>query len=80
LGFRKQPAKVGTFGLPHRSRKVRESHIVFIKWIKGNYMMHLVKDIRDEQFLIGNNLGKVNGWVGAGDILGKITLIEDTAD
>jgi hypothetical protein len=34
-----------------------------------------VGEIQDDQFLIINSLGKVNGWVGAKDILGRITKI-----
>jgi hypothetical protein len=34
-----------------------------------------VGQIQDDQFLIVNSLGKVNGWVSAQDILGRVTNI-----
>jgi hypothetical protein len=34
-----------------------------------------VEEIKDDQFLIVNSIGKVNGWVSANDILGRITNI-----
>jgi hypothetical protein len=34
-----------------------------------------VGEIRDDQYLIVNSLGKVNGWVSGSDILGRITEI-----
>jgi hypothetical protein len=33
--------------------------------------------VKDGQLLIGNNLGKVNGWVSAAAILGKVIAVED---
>ena len=45
--------------------------VVLVEW-KGNYLLHLVKEVRDGQFLIGNNVGKINGWVSAASILGKV--------
>lgn len=50
--------------------------VVFIKW-KGNYLLHLVKEKFDDQILVGNNLGKVNGWAPANSILGRVIKVED---
>lgn len=50
--------------------------IVFIKW-NGNYLLHLIKDVKNEEVLIGNNLGKINGWVSRNNVLAKVILIED---
>jgi hypothetical protein len=52
--------------------------VVLVRW-QGNYLLHLVKEIKDGQFLIGNNLGKINGWVSAEAICGKVIAVE-TAD
>ena len=49
---------------------------VFVKW-KGNYLLHIVKEIQDDQVLIGNNVGKLNGWIPLKDVIGKVTKIED---
>lgn len=35
--------------------------VVFVRW-RGNYLLHLVKAIEPGRLLIGNNLGKINGW------------------
>jgi hypothetical protein len=53
---------------------VRVGDVVLVAW-KGNYLLHLVKDIRDNQYLIGNNLGKVNGWVAADAIRGRVSAV-----
>ena len=50
--------------------------VVFVRW-KGNYLLHLVKDIDKDNVLIGNSLGKTNGWISRYDILGVVTNIED---
>ena len=50
--------------------------VVFIKW-KGNYLLHLVKDKNNTQILVGNNLGKINGWAPAVAVLAKVVAVED---
>jgi hypothetical protein len=45
--------------------------IVFVQW-HGNYLLHLVKQIDGDRLLIGNNLGKINGWVPASAVKGKV--------
>ncbi|MDJ1484969.1 hypothetical protein QNI16_31000 [Cytophagaceae bacterium YF14B1] len=49
--------------------------IVFIRW-KGNYLLHLILEIKEDQVLIGNNLGKVNGWIDRKDVLAKAIQLE----
>ncbi len=49
--------------------------IVLVK-VKGTVYLHLIKAINDKRFLIGNNRGGINGWVGANGIYGKATQIE----
>ena len=55
---------------------VRVDDVVFIRW-KGNYILHIVKEIGDEGFLIGNNVGKINGWAARDDVLGVVTAVAD---
>jgi hypothetical protein len=52
---------------------VQVGDIVLAKWRGGGYISHLVGEIRDDQFLIVNSVGKVNGWVHGTDILGRVT-------
>jgi hypothetical protein len=33
-------------------------------------MSHLVKAIKNNRFLIGNNHGKINGWISINNIFG----------
>ena len=54
---------------------VKVDDVVFIRW-KGNYILHIVKEIGEAGFLIGNNLGKINGWAHRHHVLGKVTAIE----
>ena len=49
--------------------------IVFCK-VKGNFYVHLVKTIKDGRYLIGNNKGRENGWIGISQIFGKVTKVE----
>ncbi len=48
--------------------------IVFCK-VKGNYYVHLITAVRDDQFQISNNKGHVNGWVTRNSIYGKVTEV-----
>lgn len=47
-----------------------------VKW-KGNYLLHIIKEINSDQALIGNNLGKLNGWIPKSDVIGKVIKVED---
>jgi hypothetical protein len=88
---RGEPARVRPYGGSMRGRiesgqqvtiepatlaEVAVDDVVFVRW-KGNYLLHLVKELSDDRVLIGNNLGKVNGWVPAQDILGRVTAVSD---
>lgn len=48
---------------------------------KGNVYVHLVKAIRGHgearHYLIGNNRGGLNGWVGRAAIYGVVVAVED---
>lgn len=47
--------------------------VVFVRW-KGGFLLHLVKEANDSEFLIGNFLGKSNGWVRRDDVLGRMKV------
>jgi hypothetical protein len=50
--------------------------IVLVR-VKGNVYLHLIKAIDNKKrFQIGNNRGRINGWVGASAIYGKATKVE----
>ena len=44
--------------------------------VNGRQYLHLVKAIQGTRYLIGNNRGKTNGWVGANCIFGKCVRVE----
>lgn len=53
---------------------IQVGDLVLVKWHQGE-IFHIVGDMQGDQFLIVNSLGKVNGWVGPKEILGKITRV-----
>ena len=56
--------------------EIQVEDAIFVKW-KSNYLLHLVKEIQEDKVLIGNNLGKINGWVTADDVLAKVVCVGD---
>lgn len=59
---------------------LNEGDIVLCK-VKGNHYVHLIKAVKTEGekklYLIGNNRGGINGWVGLSSIYGKVTEVTD---
>lgn len=54
--------------------KLKVGDIVLVR-VKGHDYLHLIKAINNGRFLIGNNRGGVNGWVGHNCIYGIATDI-----
>ena len=44
--------------------------------VRGAQYLHLIKAIRGGRFQIGNNRGRINGWVTAASIYGKCIRVE----
>jgi hypothetical protein len=59
---------------PVDPRDVRTDDIVLVRW-KGNVLLHLVKEVDGERLLIGNNVGKINGWATRSDVLGRVVAV-----
>ena len=57
---------------------VQSDDVVLVEW-RGNYLLHLIIEVRDGQLLIGNNLGKSNGWVASSAVVGKVVAVGDAA-
>lgn len=54
---------------------LKKRDIVLCK-VNGHHYLHLIHAIRnDNQFLIGNNHGHMNGWVSKNKIYGKVVEI-----
>jgi len=60
---------------PASIESVGVGDVVFVEW-KGNAILHLVLEKRADSVLIGNALGKVNGWAPALAILGRVAHVE----
>ncbi|MEM1181479.1 MAG: hypothetical protein AAGM22_24255 [Acidobacteriota bacterium] len=56
---------------PATGSDIKEGDVVFVRW-KGNFLLHLVVEVSDRGVLIGNNLGKINGWARPDDVIGKV--------
>jgi Peptidase S24-like len=56
---------------PVEPSEVRVDDIALVRW-KGNVLLHLVKEVDGDRVLIGNNVGKINGWAMRTDILGRV--------
>jgi hypothetical protein len=54
---------------------LRVGDVVLVR-VHGTDYLHLVKAIDRGRFLIGNNRGGTNGWVGRHAIFGRATAIE----
>lgn len=44
--------------------------------VRGKEYLHLIKAIQGQRFQIGNNRGRINGWVTANAIFGRCSKIE----
>jgi hypothetical protein len=60
---------------PVDGETVAVGDIVLCK-VNGREYLHLVKAIQGRRFQIGNNRGRINGWVSASAIFGKCIAIE----
>jgi hypothetical protein len=60
---------------PRGPDKLKVGDVVRVR-VRGNVYLHLIKAIDKERFLIGNNRGGVNGWVGANCIYGVATKVD----
>ncbi len=40
--------------------------------VHGREYLHLVKAVNGDRYLIGNNRGGINGWIGRPSIFGKL--------
>jgi hypothetical protein len=61
--------------MPVSLDEVEVGDIVLCK-VNGYQYLHLVKARQGERFQIGNNRGRINGWIGANGIYGKCVRVE----
>jgi hypothetical protein len=44
--------------------------------VNGREYLHLVKAVQGGRFQIGNNRGRINGWVSASSVFGRCVKVE----
>jgi len=59
---------------PVAGRVLQKGDIVLCK-VNGNQYLHLIKAIQGNRYQIGNNIGRINGWVTSNAIYGICTNI-----
>ena len=40
--------------------------------VGGSQYLHLIKSVKNDRYQIGNNHGKINGWIGPDNIYGVL--------
>lgn len=60
---------------PVDTEQLEVGDIVLCK-VNGSEYLHLIKAIQGPRFQIGNNRGRINGWVTAHQIFGKCIQVE----
>jgi hypothetical protein len=55
---------------------LRNGDIVLCR-VNGAEYLHLFKGVNGARFQIGNNRGRINGWIGTNAIYGKCIRIEN---
>ena len=60
---------------PYGSADPQVGDIALVK-VKGREYLHLIKARQGDRYLIGNNRGGLNGWVGRVAIYGRAVQIE----
>jgi hypothetical protein len=56
------------------TEELRVGDVVLCK-VAGKQYLHLIKAIQGERYQIGNNRGRVNGWVSRNCIYGKCVQV-----
>ena len=60
---------------PVASEALEVGDIVLYK-VNGSEYLHLVKAIQGPRFQIGNNRGRINGWITSNSIFGRCVRVE----
>ena len=60
---------------PAKKEELKVGDIVLCK-VGGAQYLHLIKAKQGDRFQIGNNRGRINGWIGLNGIYGRCMRIE----
>lgn len=61
---------------PADADDLTKGDIVLCK-VNGREYLHLIKAVQGKRYQIGNNIGRINGWVSANSIYGKLLSVAD---
>ena len=61
---------------PLGERQLQKGDIVLCK-VNGSQYLHLIKAVNGGRYQIGNNIGKINGWISQNSIYGICINITD---
>lgn len=61
--------------IPCGPEEIKKGDVVLCK-VKGREYLHLVKAVKGSSFLIGNNVGRTNGWTSS--VFGKCVEVDHT--
>lgn len=61
--------------VPAKEEELAVGDIVLCK-VGGAQYLHLIKAKQGDRFQIGNNRGRINGWIGMNGIYGRCVRIE----
>jgi len=61
---------------PVSERQLQKGDIVLCK-VNGSQYLHLIKAVNGGRYQIGNNIGKINGWISQNSIYGICINITD---
>ena len=61
--------------VPVKIEDLQVGDIVLCK-VNGFQYLHLIKAVQGKRFQIGNNRGRINGWIGENGIYGKCVSVE----
>jgi hypothetical protein len=59
-----------------QGRILKPGDIVLCK-VNGSQYLHLIKAIQNDRYQIGNNIGRINGWINRNSVYGICVKIED---
>ena len=59
---------------PLAGRELQKGDIVLCK-VNGSQYLHLIKATQGERYQIGNNVGRINGWITINSIYGICTAV-----
>lgn len=60
---------------PVSASELQPGDIVLCK-VAGSEYLHLVKAVQGGRYQIGNNRGRINGWVSANGIYGRLVRVD----